>query len=497
MFGFGRKKKEKKNDSASGSGSSDGDQHGKYVHDGTAAASGTDGKGLPSGIIPPRRPGSMGVIRPAGTGNAITSDPGTDSIRYDTDNSDSGSVSMDEIPGILDEFGKKRQQRTISAVGELRNAAEPLIRELIQMGRDLENDDLNIDSIDKHLAIIVVRGKKQVINIIRRGVLELQTVETIEDAARVESALRQTLKKVGDVLGRQTRVIHIFAKKHANRLKENLAVMNKQHQKMRAILDRHNRADAESQEIILALDALRNIQEKRAKKSRRIEELSGEVRGLREQEGTAMSEIEKIKSSKDYHEYVKLLEGAKACDAQISEIRDAINSLFEKISRPLGRYEYGSSLDKEQQGILAGLVSDPASVMLPANSDTISEIISNVIRAVSSGSISVKDIEKTSALLGETADAVGPLADKAEEARARRRKISDSIKAAMPENLDTFESLLSKSVSTRKDNEERIASLRLEVKECNSEMSNMTSEIQIKLSQHTGTRYVVACDIPQ
>ena len=38
--------------------------------------------------------------------------------------------------------------------------------------------------------------------------------------------MNQLLKKVGDVLGRQTRVIHIFAKKYANQLTNNLKIMN-------------------------------------------------------------------------------------------------------------------------------------------------------------------------------------------------------------------------------------------------------------------------------
>ena len=67
----------------------------------------------------------------------------------------------------------------------------------------MRKTSLNIDDIDKHLAIIVVRGKKQVIDIIKKGVVHLPKISSLEDAEELNLVLSQTLKKVGDVLGRQ------------------------------------------------------------------------------------------------------------------------------------------------------------------------------------------------------------------------------------------------------------------------------------------------------
>ena len=71
-----------------------------------------------------------------------------------------------------------------------------------------------------------MRGKKQVIDVIKKGVIQLPEISSINDAEKLDSALNQLLKKLGDVLGRQTRVIHIFAKKYATQLKGNLEVMH-------------------------------------------------------------------------------------------------------------------------------------------------------------------------------------------------------------------------------------------------------------------------------
>ncbi|MDC4231847.1 MAG: exonuclease SbcC, partial [Nitrosopumilus sp.] len=136
-------------------------------------------------------------------------------------------VKLPDIPKIVADLNQLRTSQTTSEIKHLRKNTEPLIDDLLKIGKVLEKDNLNVDDIDKHLAIIVVRGKKQVIDSIKKDVVHLPDISSIDDAKKLDHSLNLILKKVGDVLGRQTRVIHIFAKKYAAQLKENLEVMNK------------------------------------------------------------------------------------------------------------------------------------------------------------------------------------------------------------------------------------------------------------------------------
>lgn len=400
-------------------------------------------------------------------------------------------IAPDRVPGIVSEYGQHRRRQAISEIKDIRDSVEPMIEELIGMGRDLERDDLNVDSIDKHLGIIVVRGKKQVLDVIRRSVAPLPAVDSIESAAKAESELRQLLKKMGDVLGRQTRVIHLFAKKHANRLKSNLEVMNSRHSEMRDILNRHNRADSESGEIVEAASGLARRRDDLRKKSQRVRDMSAEFALLESRVSELKSELAGIKSSKEHETYLGLLSDIEKCDAQMSQIRVEINAQFSKISRPLGRYEYGSSLDKEQQKILAGLVADPAGTVNPGNAETISVIFSNVRRAVATGSISAKDVEKTIAMLAETADMVGPLAGRVAECAGRRRELAGRARSAKPADLDECETKLSKAVSQHGDVGHRMGALRAQIKDDNSAILEMSADLQMRLRQHTGIRYEI------
>ena len=85
-------------------------------------------------------------------------------------------ISLEDVPKIISELGELRKTQNLSEINNLRNNTEPLINDLMKIGNVLEKDDLKIDDIDKHLAIIVVRGKKQVIDVIKRRCLLTQNI---------------------------------------------------------------------------------------------------------------------------------------------------------------------------------------------------------------------------------------------------------------------------------------------------------------------------------
>ena len=92
------------------------------------------------------------------------------------------NISLSDVPKIIDDLSQLRESQTLSEIKNLRNDTAPLIDDLMKIGIVLEKDNLNIDDIDKHLAIIVVRGKQQVIDILKKDVKTLMQVSTLDDA---------------------------------------------------------------------------------------------------------------------------------------------------------------------------------------------------------------------------------------------------------------------------------------------------------------------------
>jgi chromosome segregation ATPase len=400
-------------------------------------------------------------------------------------------IKLSDVQNIVTELYQLRTSQTVSEIKQLRNNTEPLIDDLMKIGNVLEKDNLKVDDIDKHLAIIVVRGKKQVIDLIKKGVTNLPEIFTIDDAEKLNSSLNLILKKVGDVLGRQTRVIHIFAKKYANQLKENLEVMNQNHTEIRKIMKNFDSTKSASLDITDSLNQIKNLQNSRIEKTQKIIETKNNIKALQEKIISISDSITEIKSSDNYKKYLNLKNELEAFTSQKSKIKNDINTQFTKISRPLSRYEYASSLDKDQKNILTALVNNPFDVLLPQNKDSIIIILENVRKGISSGSISVKDVDKTSSQITETEESLDKFVKRVSEYSEKYQTIQNDVCSLKPENLDSLEHESVKNTSFKEDSELKSETFQGEIDEADSKIPQLVSEIEEKLREFSNTKYTI------
>jgi uncharacterized coiled-coil DUF342 family protein len=400
-------------------------------------------------------------------------------------------ISLVDVPKIISDLGELRKSQTLTEITNLRNNTEPLIEDLTKIGNVLEKDNLNLDDVDKHLAIIVVRGKKQVIDMIKKDVVSLPKISSFEDAEKLNSILNLILKKVGDVLGRQTRVIHIFAKKYATQLKENLEVMNENHSEIRKLLKNYESTKSLSDEINNSINKIKTLSDLHKEKSQKILEINQNVASIQEKISDIQNSIEKIKSSENYKKYIDLKNSLDEFGAQKSKIKNQINTQFTKISRPLSRYEYASSLDKDQKNILSGLVSEPFDVISSENKDSIIVILENVRKGISSGSISVKDADKTSAQITETEESLDTFVNQISDYRKKYDELQNEVNSLIPNDLVSLESDLDKQTSLMDESQMKSESFTGEIDEIDSKIPELVSEIEQKLREFSNTRYTV------
>jgi hypothetical protein len=400
-------------------------------------------------------------------------------------------IQLTDVQKIVTDLIQLRQSQLLSEIKHLRNNTAPLIDDLMEIGNVLEKDNLKVDDIDKHLATIVVRGKKQVINVIKKDVTHLPEILSFDDAKKLNFTLNQILKKVGDVLGRQTRVIHIFAKKYATQLKVNLEVMNKNQDEIHRLLKNYDSIKSASDEITDVVNQIKTLKETQLEKSQKIGNTNQIEQSLDEKILTLQNSIEKIKSSDNYKKYVDLKNTLDTFSVKKSKIKNGIDTQFTKISRPLSRYEYGSSLDKDQKNILAELVKDPFNVLLPETKDSVILILENVKKGISSGSISVKDVDKSLSLITETEEALDGFVKQISEYLEEHKKMEHDLDALNPGELVSLERELAKNLSFKEDLQRKSETFHREIDEIDSKIPKLVSEIEDKLRQFSNTKYSV------
>jgi len=396
-------------------------------------------------------------------------------------------IKLSEVQKITQDLLDLRKTQTLTEIKSLRNNTSPLIKELEGIAKTLEKDDLKVEDIDKHLRIIVVRGKKQVIDVIKKDSKDLPEISSFDDVLDVSNILNQKLKKIGDVLGRQTRVIHIFAKKYAEKLKEILAEMNSNHQEIQKLITNFQDTTSDSFKITELLDRIKNLENDSLSKNQKISELQNNLDVFQNKIKNLQDSIEKIKSSESYSEFLKLNQKLSSFNDTKIHIRNEIDTQFTKISRALSRYEYGSALDKEQKSLLTQLINDTFEALTPKNKDSIIVIFENVRKGILSGSVSVKDAEKSMSYITETEELLEEFIKKINIFAEQKNEIQNQLSIFDNSELSTLEKDLEKTLSNKHDDELKISSLRKDIDENHTNIPMTVSKIENKLKRFSNT----------
>lgn len=401
-------------------------------------------------------------------------------------------VLLSGVPDIVSQLLKLRESQTVSEIKSHRGQVAPLLQEISNIGRMLEQDNLKVDDIDKNIRIIVVRGKKQVIDVIKKDIVDLPNVLTYDDAILLHNTLNQILKKVGDALGRQTRVIHIFAKKYAGKLKDILAEINSINAEIKKLLTNLENSRFMIEEINGSLKQISNLKDFNAEAKQRISSLNDNLAACESKVAGCKESIKNLKSSAKYLELLNQKELLNRLQLQRTQLNSKILDQFTKISRPLGRYEYSSSLDKEQKLVLSRLIQSPADVLTQGNKDTIVVILENVKKGVSSGSVSVKDKAKALSQITEVEEALDYLISEISSHASEQAAVKNRIADLNPAELPLLEKDLAKLTYIKSDIESKIQSLKGEISENKSRIPHIINEIEIELRQFSHTRYNIA-----
>jgi hypothetical protein len=313
----------------------------------------------------------------------------------------------------------------------------------------------------------------------------------MDDAKKLDYFLTQLLKKVGDVLGRQTRVIHIFAKKYANQLTTNLKIMNENSDNITKLLKHFDSTQSSFDEIDEMLIKIKSLKQDHVDKTKRNEEIQENLISLQEKNVSLQKSLDEIHASENYQKYVLLQNKLNDFIKQKSKIKSEIDTQFTKISRPLGRYAYASSLDKQQTSILSTLVDNPFDALITANLDSIILILENIRKGISSGSISVKDTQKTLSQLTETEESLDGFIKKVSEYSTVFDSMKEDLKNLKPQNLISTENDISKTSESENDARQKSKTILSEIDEIESQIPQLISKIESKLQIFSSTRYTI------
>ncbi len=399
-------------------------------------------------------------------------------------------ISLTEISDIIKDIRSIRTRTIIAEVKAFRNKINSDRKTILEIANQLERDTLNVDEMDVHLMRLVKRGKNEIISVIKRECKvvfpEINSFENVQTFDRLASRM---LKKIGDALGRHSQVIHIFAKKYAKKLKSDLKIMTDGNSHVIELIENYRELEDKIKQLFENIDKHDQAQKSIVTLERHKDDAAKTLQDLNNAIEHDAQDIKNIKDSSEYVEFLKTKEKINSMDSESIQIKNEIDLQFTKISRPLNKYVYVSSLDKLQKKILEDLIENPYRVLSNTNKQDVIHIFESVRKSVQSGSVSVKDINKSISQIDETFSKLDGFIKQIFMYNQKKNNIENELTVFNNKQLESKESDLAKRHNFKLDAESKIKSSDEEFKFTTELIPKLVNNIESILNKISAVQY--------
>jgi len=401
-------------------------------------------------------------------------------------------ILLSDVPNVVDEIRSIRTKTIIAETKTFKNKIKSSCETILHIAIDLERDTLNVDDIDIHLKRLVERGKKEVISIIKReSIVQLPEINSYDDVKNFNAIAGRMLKKIGDSLGRQSSVIHIFAKKYAGKLKDDLKVMTDGNDEISTIITNYSELETKIEQILNTMNKIEqskkliiDLGEQEKLTTKTIDDLIATIDS--DEKG-----IKNIKNSSEYTEFLQINEKLDSLSSEKNKIRNEIELQLTKISRPLNKYVYVSSLDKPLIKLLANLIANPYNELIDSNKRDIIQILESTRKGVQSGSVSVKDTDKSLAQIDETLSFIDTFIEKIASFNNSKNDLENKLSVFSSEELRQKESQLTRHQNDKLALETKIESRENELRNTIELIPKHVKSLESILNQISAVQYTI------
>lgn len=398
-------------------------------------------------------------------------------------------VTLSEINDIIKENQVQRLKKITENAKSIKDVVELERKNIIQIISQLESDTLKVDDVDKHLKLLIERGKESVILGLRKETaVNLPSTEKYSDIVNLNIEIGQMLKRIGDILGVNTRVMHIFARKYAGKLKEHLSEVATKKAGLQKLVDEHTKFESTVATILQMYEKIKGSQKEVEEKNKELSKIKEEIKNYDKMIQSIELGIQNSKSKSEYQEFLKIRKETDALALEEDKIKHEIDLQFSKISRPLGKYSYISSLEKPLKRIMEELIANPSKVLIQGNKDSIVEVLHAVIKAVVAGNVSVKDTTKAVQQIEETINRLDEFLKMKSDLSQKRDSFENRLGIFNIGELEEKEGELIKTRDKKRHAESVAKNLENAVNDVIMHIPQLGRDIEIKLKEISGTR---------
>jgi hypothetical protein len=398
------------------------------------------------------------------------------------------SLTVSDALILLQNIESERIKGLANDLSPIKESVVKSLRSIERVANNLDIEDIKLE--EARFKSIVENSKRTVVSSLRREASsDIPGLQSIHEVKKFEEKLESIIDRFGEVSGSHSRVMNVFMKKYAGKLKgefETLSSLLKQTKSVMSEFEEENSVTVKSIDLLNICS--QKITSKKANEDK-IKDTYREIETLKYDLRELKSQLSRVENSTQFKESYRNLEQIGVLEKEKQEFQRKVSDLYSHVSRAFTKYSYG--MTKDTLGRLKVLTEEPWRIFEDAEVSSYASLLIEIQKAVKSGKIKLKDSERIMNYMEIILKSLPEHHDEIRIINLKLNELRENKNGVVVNRSEELKNDIRNCKNRLGDLEQLVDQLKKQLTENNSECEHMVNQIDDYILQITGKKYFV------
>ncbi|MFL6317749.1 MAG: hypothetical protein ACJ73C_13585 [Nitrososphaeraceae archaeon] len=396
------------------------------------------------------------------------------------------SLTISEALILLQHIESGKVKALVQDLSPIKKSVRGSLESVAKIADNLEHENIKLEEL--RFKSIVENSKRTVAASLKREASsDLPLSESMQDIKKFNYRLESIMNRFGEVSSSHNRVMNIFMKKYAGKLKgefETLSSLLKDTKSVMAEFEEENAA------VVKCIDILNLLSQKVAlikTNKNRIENIYKEIEMLKGKLDQSKDQLSSLENSIHFKESCHNIEEIDIERKEEQELHRDKLDLYGHVSRAFTRYSYGMTKDTISR--LKVLTDEPWKIFDNEDISLYTSLLTEIRKAVNSSNIKLKDSQKVLYYMDIILRSLPKYQQESKAIKLRLKLLQESKDGVVANKVEELRENINHYNSKLEDLKQSSDDVRKQLTENNNECGSLVKQIEDCIFEITGKKY--------
>ncbi len=400
------------------------------------------------------------------------------------------SLSVSEALGLLQHTESEKVKGLVQELSPIKKSVRDSLESIAKIADNLEHENIKLEEL--RFKSIVENSKRTVVASLKREASsDLPLSESMQDIKKFNYRLESIMNRFGEVSNSHNRVMNVFMKKYAGKLKGEFETLSSLLEDTKSVMAEF---EEENAAILKCIDVLNLLSQKVALMKtykNRIENIHKEIEISKSRLDQSKIQLSSLEDPVHFRESCHNIEKIDALKKEEQELHKHMLDLYSHVSRAFTRYSYGMTKDTVSR--LKVLADEPWKIF--DNDEDISlytSLLTEIQKAITSSNIKLKDSQKVLYYMDLIIRSLSKYQYETKAIKVRLKLLQESKDGLVVNKAKELRENINYYNSTLDDLKQSSDDMRKQLTENNSECGILVKRIEDCIFEITGKKYFLS-----